>query len=173
VLSVLTTPPDLCLRIYPDASTAPAYVRATGAFYSQVSSPGQKPTIEYIAGTPGASEAFVLTHEICHAHQDRVAQDFGGRFGDGWYASPAAADFVAHTGWTERDGRWISPDGTAYLNPIEDDADTCATWFDPDTGPKFLRRWQPERFAWAQRWLPLPAWLTPWVPPAPAPERER
>ncbi len=169
VLAVLSTPDGLCLRTY-TAVDAPAFLRAVGALYLPAYVPGTLPTVFYLVDAPVGPESFVLTHEVCHAHQDVVAQAAGLTFGD-WYRTEPGADFVAATGWSLTAGRWAAEQDGVYSSPLEDDADTCAMWFDPGWGPQFLRRENPVRFAWAQRWLPLPRWITPYRPPAPPVDR--
>ena len=165
VLAVLSTPDGLCLKTY-TAVDAPAFLRAVGAMYLPAYLPGTRPTIFYLTGARVGPESFVLTHEVCHAHQDVVAQAAGLTFGD-WYRSVPGADFVTATGWTLTNGRWVARQDGPYGSPLEDDADTCAVWYDPGWGPHFLRRENAERFTWAQRWLPLPGWITPYRPPVP------
>lgn len=166
ILAVLATPDGLCLVRYPSTAEAPAVMERYGGMYVPVLR-----TIHYVAGAPG-QETAVLAHEVCHAHQDRVTHDeFGTDLGEDWYRTAAAVDYLRATGWLLQADRWIlqtdaiskRPDGfSSSTNPLEDNAGTCAQWFDPALGPRFLRRWAPIRFAWAQRWLPLPSFVVPW-----------
>lgn len=164
VLAVLSTPADLCLVTFQDASQAPAFIQATGAMYLPAFSPGDRPTVFYLVGAPVGTAFHALAHEVCHAHQDRVARDAGQTGPEGWYLTAPGVDFVAATGWSMTGNRWVSDGSFNYASPLEDNADTCAIWFDRSQGPRFLRRWVPSRFGWAQRWLPLPSWITPWQP---------
>lgn len=166
VLAVLSTPADLCLKIFRDASAAPAFLRAVRGLYVPAFLPGDRPTVYYPVGATEGTEFFVLAHEVCHAHQDRVAGDAGRSPLEGWYLTAPGADFIQSTGWLLNGGRWVAQG--AYASPIEDNADACAIWFDQTRGPRFLRRWAPSRFGWAQRWLPLPSWITPWQPVDPS-----
>jgi hypothetical protein len=121
------------------------------------------PTIYYIAQAPGIETA-VLAHEVCHAHQDRVARDDGWTdFEEGWYRTAAGIDYVRSTGWRLDGSRWIEqPEAiSTSTSPLEDNADVCAYWFDPAFGPTYLERWAPIRLAWAQRWLPRPSSIAP------------
>lgn len=113
-----------------------------------------------------------LAHEVCHAHQGRVTHDEGlTDFLEDWYRSAPGRDYLQTTGWQLLEGRWVEgseailkrPEAVSDASsPLEDNAGTCAIWFDQALGPRFLRRWAPTRFAWAQRWLPLPPFVIPW-----------
>jgi hypothetical protein len=166
MLAVLTTPDGLCLLRYPTLAEAPEFLEGLDGAYTSL-----PPTIHYLIGTAGRETA-ILAHEVCHAHQDRVTNDEGlTDFVDGWYRTAAGEDYLRETGWRLQGGRWID-DPEAILkrpeaissttSPLEDNAGACALWFDPAFGPRFLRRWAPIRFAWAQRWLPLPPFIVPW-----------
>lgn len=160
ILAVLTTPGGLCLARYPSVAEAPVFMPGFGGLYF----PGP-PTIYYVPGVAG-SEAEVLAHEVCHAHQDRVAADEGQTsFGEGWYRTAAGMDYLRSTGWRLQRGRWIErPEAisSGRSSPLEDNAWACALWFDPAFGPHYLRRWAPIRFGWAQGWLPLPSFIELW-----------
>jgi len=159
ILAVLTTPDGLCLVRYPSAAEAPAFMRGVAGIYFP-----SPPTVAYVAGATG-TEIAVLAHEVCHAHQDRVARDAGqADFEEGWYRTVAGMDYLRSTGWRRVGDRWIErPEAiSGSSDPLEDNAVICALWFDPSFGPHYLRRWTPIRFAWAQRWLPLPSFITPW-----------
>jgi len=166
MLAVLTTVDGLCLVSYPSAADAPSFMRGLdGEYYAGLR------TIFYVAGEAGRETA-VLAHEVCHAHQDRLAHDeIGTELVEGWYRTAEGADYLRVTGWRLQSGRWVlqpAPtskrlDGvSSTTSPLEDNAGTCALWFDPALGPRFLRRWAPIRFEWAQRWLPLPSFVVPW-----------
>lgn len=166
ILALLATPDGLCLVRYPSVAEAPVFMLGFDGMYFS-----RPPTILYVAGVAG-SETAALAHEVCHAHQDRVTHDeFGTELGEDWYRTAAGMDYLRATGWRLQGGRW-SEDPEAILkrpeaissstSPLEDNAGTCALWFDPALGPRFLRRWAPIRFAWAQRWLPLPSFIVPW-----------
>jgi hypothetical protein len=161
ILAVLTVPDGLCLLRYPSPAEAPAFVRNIGGIYF-----GDPPAIYFVPGVALGSETAVLAHEVCHAHQDRVARDAGYTgLGEGWYRTAAGADYIRSTGWTREGDRWIEPSepiASGWPDPAEDNAGLCALWFDPAFGPHFVRRWEPIRFAWAQRWLPLPSFIVPW-----------
>ena len=167
ILAVLTTPDGLCLVRYPGAAEAPAYMRGFDGMYF----PGLR-TIVYVAGVEDRETA-VLAHEVCHAHQDRVTRDeVGMELVEGWDRTAMGQDYLQATGWRRQGDRWVvqpesspkRPDGiSSSTDPLEDNAGTCALWFDPAFGPRFLRRWAPIRFAWAQRWLPLPSFIQPWT----------
>jgi hypothetical protein len=161
ILAVLSTRDGLCLIRYPSVADAPAFVRSNGAIYF-----GDPPTVHYVPGVAVGSETAVLAHEVCHAHQDRVAHDDGqAELGEGWYRTAAGADWLRTTGWHRDGDRWVEkpePYASGWPDPAEDNAAICALWFDPAFGPHYLRRWAPIRFAWAQRWLPLPSFIEPW-----------
>jgi len=160
ILAVLTTPDGLCLRLYTTGAEAPPFlVEAFGIYFPD------PPTIHHVIGT-GVTETASLAHEVCHAHQDRVARDVGeSDYTEGWYRTAPGADFVETTGWRLQGERWVEQRPEAISgnsSPLEDNAEICALWFDPSFGPRYLRRWVPVRFAWAQRWLPLPSFVVPW-----------
>ncbi len=165
ILAVLSTPDGLCLVRYPSVAEAPAFMQGYEGFYFS-----RPPTILYVAAV-AERETAALAHEICHAHQDRVTHDeFGTELGEDWYRTAAGLDYLRATGWRLKGGRWVEqpeagakrPDGiSSSTSPLEDNAGTCALWFDPALGPHFLRRWAPIRFAWAQPWLPLPSSIVP------------
>jgi hypothetical protein len=166
VLAVLSTPDGLCLVRYPSVAEAPAFVQGLDGIYFP-----DPPTIHYVAGV-ASGETGVLAHEVCHAHQDRVTQDEGlTEFFEGWYRTAPGMDYLRTTGWRLQGGRWTAGSSATSKRPeaisnrasaLEDNAVTCALWFDPARGPHFLRRWAPSRFAWAQRWLPLPSFIVSW-----------
>jgi hypothetical protein len=166
ILAVLSTPDGLCLRLYSDAAEAPEFVRVAGGIYFP-----DPPTVYYLLGSAGGNEVHVLAHEVCHAHQDRVARDEGQMPLAGWERAAAGAAYIAVTGWQDRDGEWFQPQpwGGVYTSPLEENADVCAIWFDPNFGPRYLRRDTPLRFEWAQGWLPLPSFIVPYQP-VPTPE---
>jgi len=163
ILTVLSIPEGLCLRLFSNGAVAPEFVRDAGGIYFP-----DPPTVFYLLGSAGGNEARVLSHEVCHAHQDRVTRDEGQTPFFGWYRTAAGADYIDSTGWQDRNGTWVQPHpfGDGYVSPLEENADVCAIWFDPALGPRFLRRQAPSRFAWAQRWLPLPSFIVPYTPPA-------
>jgi hypothetical protein len=166
ILAVLSAPDGLCLVRYTSLDEAPSFMKEfDGLYFSNPS------TILYVDGS-AASETATLAHEVCHAHQDRVAHDeVGTELGIGWYRTLAGTDYLRAAGWKPQGDGWAlqpnlaskRPDGvSSTTSPLEDNAGTCALWFDPALGPRFLRRWAPTRFEWAQRWLPLPAFIVPW-----------
>jgi hypothetical protein len=169
ILAGLSTPDGLCFVRYASPAEAPAFVRSVGAIYF-----GDPPTVYYVAGVAVGSETAVQIHEVCHAHQDRVARDAGQTaLGEGWYRTAAGTDYLRSTGWHREGDRWVEqpePISSGWPNPAEDNAGICAQWFDPAFGPRYLRRWAPIRFAWAQRWLPLPSFIEPWQGDAQAPD---
>lgn len=166
ILTILTVPDGLCLVRYPGLAEAPAFAQGGGIYFPD------PPTVSYVPGVAG-TEIEVLAHEVCHAHQDRVSRDAGQpSFGDGWYRTAPGVDYVQSTGWHLQGGAWVDQPEAISSNrssPLEDNAWACALWFDPAFGPRYLRRWAPVRFAWAQRWLPLPSFIQPWTGGALAP----
>jgi hypothetical protein len=166
ILAVLPVTNGLCLVRYASLADAPAFMGAYDGLYFP-----EPPTILYVTRV-AQRETPVLAHEVCHAHQDRVTRDEGlPDFLGGWYRTAQGRDYLAATGWRLMGGVWVEdlqatskrPEAVADgRNPLEDSAGTCAIWFDPALGPRFLRRWAPTRFAWAQRWLPLPSFIEPW-----------
>jgi hypothetical protein len=166
ILAVLATPDGLCLVRYPSDAEAPAFMRAFEGLYFQGAH-----VVLYVARA-AERETPVLAHEVCHAHQDRVTRDEGlTDFLQAWYQTAPGKDYLRATGWRLQGGRWIEdPDAilkrpeavSDRTSPLEDNAGTCGLWFDPALGPRFLRRWAPVRFAWAQRWLPLPPFIVRW-----------
>ena len=137
-------------------------VRAPGTGPSQYIARDR--TVVYVSPAPASGEIGSIAHEICHAHQHRVALDAGTYPGPllGWLASPEGTDFVEITGWRLDDDRWIEqsePWSFGYPNPLEESAQFCAAYYNASGffDAADLRRSAPLRYEWATRWLPVRA----------------
>jgi hypothetical protein len=114
------------------------------------------PVAVYGSPAPFSGEVGAIAHEVCHAHQDRLARAIGQPIG-GWYDTDEGKSFLELTGWSRSGPEPPCERGwCGYPNALEDSAQVCATWYDPGGSwePGFLRDFAPKRFQWAQRWLP-------------------
>lgn len=130
------------------------FKRAPGSGPSYYNS--SPPVTVYVSPAPSSGEIGSIAHEVCHAHQDRLARAIGqGIYG--YYDTEEGKSFLELTGWSR-----VGPEPTCergwcgYSNALEDSAQTCATWYDPGGSwdSAFLSSFAPKRFQWAQRWLP-------------------
>jgi hypothetical protein len=135
---------------------------------------------------PASGEIGSISHEICHAHQHRVILDSGtpdinvqdeGDWGElKWMATLEGAEYLVAAGYTYlgpsatctrsvQPGCWSQSAAgsemgfalSSYGNPMEDNAQFCATWYNPGG----LTMWAksavtsnaPRRSAWAEKYL--------------------
>ena len=130
--------------------------------YTVVAANGEQTgVVVYSSPAPFSGEIGAIAHEVCHAQQDAVARDAGGRPGatSDYYDTEEGRDFIEVTGWRQQDGVWVEkcePWSCGYPSPLEDSAELCATYYDPGrfNEPDHLERFAPKRCAWARRWLP-------------------
>ena len=87
---------------------------------------------------------FWVTHEVCHAHQHRMVLDAGLPQG-GWEETPEGEAFLA------AGGRSNLPSNPS-VNPFEDFANICATWY---LRRDYLQQYDPAMYEFAEQWLPL------------------
>lgn len=120
--------------------------------------------VVYVSPAPATGELGSISHELCHAHQDRVRIDASRPSFNDYYDTDEGQNFVESTGWRMQNGAWVEPPceqwSCGYANPIEDSAQSCATYFNPEgyqfAGADYLQRYAPRRYQWATRWLPTP-----------------
>ncbi|MEK7992408.1 MAG: carboxypeptidase-like regulatory domain-containing protein [Planctomycetota bacterium] len=121
--------------------------------------------VVYVSPAPTTGAIGSIAHELCHAHQDRAVRDAGmsGAL-SAYYNTEEGRHFIAMTGWSMQGGAWVEPPcelwSCGYANPIEDSAQSCATYNNPEgyqfAGTDYMRRYAPHRYEWAMRWLPTP-----------------
>jgi hypothetical protein len=95
---------------------------------------------------------FVVTHEVCHAHQHRVVLDAGlpdvipgePNFAISWLQTPEGVAFLAAGGKS-------SLPSNPSLSPFEDFADICSAWY---MRRDYLRLNDPRMYEFARAWLP-------------------
>ncbi len=138
----------------------------TGTKFKRAPGPGPSyymssvPAAVYVSPAPVGGEIGSVAHEICHGHQDRVQRDSGRGLltESGYYATDEGKDFIQATGWRLENGQWIEkcepPGWCGYRNPLEDSAQSCATYYNPGGFLAPLSIAAPIRYAWATRWLP-------------------
>lgn len=130
------------------------FKRAPGSGPSYYSS--SPPVAVYVSPAPFSGEIGSIAHEVCHAHQDRLARAIGQGI-LGYYDTDEGKSFLELTGWSRSGPEPPCERGwCGYLNALEDSASVCSTWYDPGRSwdPGFLSGFAPKRFQWAQRWLP-------------------
>ena len=130
------------------------FKRAPGSGPSYYSS--SPPVAVFVSPAPFSCEIGAFAHEVCHAHQDRLARAIGQSI-SGYYDTDEGKSFLELTGWGRSGPEpTCEPGWCGYPNALEDSAQTCATWYDPGGSwdPGFPSRAAPKRFQWAQRWLP-------------------
>lgn len=118
----------------------------------------------YVSPAPATGELGSIAHELCHAHQDRVRIDAGKSTFTDYYDTAEGKSFIELTGWRLQNGAWVEPTceqwSCGYANPIEDSAQSCATYTNPEgyqfAGSDYMQRYAPRRHQWATRWLPTP-----------------
>lgn len=143
------------------------FKRAPGSgpsFYVPVAGVLGAGVVVYVSPAPASGELGSISHELCHAHQDRVRLDAGKSMFTDYYDTDEGKSFVELTGWRLQNGVWVEPPceqwSCGYANPIEDGAQSCATYTNPEgyqfAGADYMQRYAPRRYQWATRWLPAP-----------------
>ena len=120
--------------------------------------------VVYVSPAPVGGELAAISHELCHAHQDRVRLDAGKSVFTDYYDTDEGKSFLELTGWKLQNGAWVEPPceqwSCGYPNPIEDSAQSCAFYANPEghqfAGSDYIQRYAPRRYQWATRWLPTP-----------------
>jgi hypothetical protein len=146
ILSVLAVPAGLCLVFEPSIHPS-SYDNGT--------------VFDDGVGSPVGGRRHALAHELCHAHQHWVAMREGFQHIDDWVRTKQGKAWISAAGWKRRGSRWLEkPERFAsdYPNPLEDNADYCAMWFDATNqfSEADMKRLAPKRYAWLRRWLPPP-----------------
>jgi hypothetical protein len=143
------------------------FKRAPGSgpsFYVPVGAVVGTGVVVYVSPAPASGELGSISHELCHAHQDRVRLDAGKSAFAEYYDTAEGKSFIELTGWKLQNGTWVEPPceqwSCGYANPIEDSAQSCATYTNPEAyqfaGADYMQRFAPRRYQWATRWLPTP-----------------
>ena len=101
----------------------------------------------------------IMTHEVCHAHQQWLfaPQGKNGGVGESWDGTPEGRAYaVARQADWDEVGRTVY-DSWAAGRVRESAAETCARWWDLGDAPAFRRPWlkenAPNRARWAGNWL--------------------
>jgi hypothetical protein len=126
-----------------------------------------------------------MGHEFAHAHQHKVGGDPDPNESilATWMETPRGRDYLQTAGWvfkgfggecrrTWQKECWTQemsfcedefcgndrPQGTGWMNPLEENAEFTCEWYNPGSVPHWgrdnLARRAPRRAAWANRWLP-------------------
>lgn len=160
------------------------FIREASPLASEYRPVGRR--VIYRNPSPSSGEIGSITHELCHARQHRVILDAGGTEigvvdqGDwmqsSWARTPEGGEYLQAAGYTYlgpsasctrsvQAGCWTQDPAsaemgftlTSYGNPMEDNAQFCAVWYNPGDLPLWSRvdvaRLAPKRVAWAQKHL--------------------
>lgn len=160
------------------------FIREASPLASEYRPVGRR--VIYRNPAPASGEIGSITHELCHARQHRVILDAGGteiNVGDqgdwlvsNWARTSEGAEYLESAGYTYlgpsatctrsvQAGCWKQDPASAemgftlssYGNPLEDNAQFCAVWYNPGNLSMWSRvevaRLAPKRVAWAQKYL--------------------